>query len=517
MVGRLTAMLGRLFVTGPRRRLHRVFAVVVAVIVVLVAVLAVALTGGSPAHGPSATRTRTATLGLIAPLSADRASVGTAVRNAVRLAVDEANAQGTIPGWKVRLSVQDDLSRPDGGARAAGTLAADQTLIGVVGPLSSTVAMVALPTLDAAGIAVISPSNSQPELTGAPSSAAPAPSTARSRPYRTYFRLSGTDVLAARDAAEFAVRASGRQRIAVVDGGPDFGISLARRFAAEAARLGAAVTGTHRVDGSTDDTAEVEQVARSLRAEAPDLVYVATGPAFAGKLREELAEHGPAVSILGSDGLFDSHYLERTRDTAEGDLIADLGAPLSALPAAGRFAAAYLGRWPAEKDGGSPATGAPAGGVSPAGAPSAGAPPAGGLSVAGPSAAGPSVGGPAGGSPAAAGPAGDGEARDGGHAVAPASPAASPAPGVDGIPSVAAYAYDAAQALLRAAAGVLPGRDMVDEAARAAIVTAVGQGRFPGVTGEVGFDAWGDPLTSVVTVYEVRGQRFVPVWSRRSG
>ncbi|WP_250281063.1 ABC transporter substrate-binding protein, partial [Frankia sp. CiP1_Cm_nod2] len=181
MVGRLTAMLGRLFVTGPRRRLHRVFAVVVAVIVVLVAVLAVALTGGSPAHGPSATRTRTATLGLIAPLSADRASVGTAVRNAVRLAVDEANAQGTIPGWKVRLSVQDDLSRPDGGARAAGTLAADQTLIGVVGPLSSTVAMVALPTLDAAGIAVISPSNSQPELTGAPSSAAPAPSTARSR------------------------------------------------------------------------------------------------------------------------------------------------------------------------------------------------------------------------------------------------------------------------------------------------------------------------------------------------
>ncbi|WP_052914939.1 branched-chain amino acid ABC transporter substrate-binding protein [Protofrankia coriariae] len=506
MVGRLTAVLGRLFVTGPRRWLHRVLAAVVAVTVALVAVLAVALAGGPPAHGPSAARARTATLGLIAPLSADRTPVGAAVRNAVRLAVDEANAQGTIPGWKVRLSVQDDLSRPDGGARAAGTLAADQSLIGVVGPLSSTVAMVALPTLDAAGIAVVSPSNSQPELTGITSSALLASPAARGRPYRTYFRLSGTDVLAARDAAEFAVRVIGRQRIAVVDGGPDFGTSLAQRFATEATRLGAAVTGTHRVDGSADDTTEVEQVARYLRIEAPDLVYVATGQAFAGKLREELAEHGPAVSILGSDGLFDPHYPEQARDTAEGDLVADLGAPLSALPAAGRFAAAYLDRWPAESDsdsagGGDPRSGEPHGGESGRDAPATGAP---------------AGGGSTGGSPAAAGPAGDGQADGDGHAVVSASPAVSPAPDVDVIPSVAAYAYDAAQALLRAAAGVLPGRDTVDEAARAAIVTAVGQGRFPGVTGDVGFDAWGDPLTSVVTVYEIRRQRFVPVWVHRS-
>ncbi len=329
-------------------------------------------------------------------------------------------------------------------------------------------------------------------------------------------------MLAARDAAEYAVRVIGRHRIAVVDGGPDFGTSLAQRFATEATRLGAAVTGTHRVDGSADDTAEVEQVARYLRAEAPDLVYVATGQAFAGKLREELAEHGPAVSILGSDGLFDPHYPEQARDAAEGDLVADLGAPLSALPAAGRFAAAYLDRWPAESDsdsagGGDPRSGEPHGGEPGRDAPAAGAPAGGGASSAdGPSAVSPPGGGSAGGSPAAAGPAGDGQADGGGHAVVSASPAASPAPDVDVIPSVAAYAYDAAQALLRAAAGVLPGQDTVDEAARAAIVTAVGQGRFPGVTGDVGFDAWGDPLTSVVTVYEIRGQRFVPVWVHRS-
>ncbi len=540
-------VIGRPFTTRPRRRAHAVFAAAVALIVVIAAVVAVKLAAGSPADGPPGPRTRTATLGLMAPLSADLAPVGTAVRNAVRLAVDEANSQGTIPGWKIRMSVQDDLSRPDGGAQAAGALAADRSVIGVVGPLSSTVAMIALPTLDAAGIAVVSPSNSRPELTGAASSTPSTPSTPRTRPYRTYFRLSGTDVLAARYAAEYAVRVMGRSRIAVVDGGPDFGTSLAERFAAEASRLGATVTGTHRVDGSADDGSEVEQVARHLRTEAPDLVYVATGYAFAAKLRNELAEHGPAVSVLGSDGLFDPHYPGRTQSASEGDLVTDLAAPLSELPQAREFAAAYLDRW-SDEDGSDsnrgddarssePGHGATAGRNSPAGGPT-GSPTRGGSPIGGPA----SGGGPTGdgansggpgsgartGAGAGAGGSNGGNAPDraasgadspaggGGHVVVSASPAVSPSPDVDVIPPVAAYAYDAARALLRAAGSVLPGRDDVDEATRAAIVTAVGQGRFPGATGDVGFDAWGDPLTPVVTVYAVRNRTFVPVRVHRS-
>ncbi len=500
-------MAGRPFTTRPRRRVPAVLAAAVALIVVIAAVVMVKLATGSPADGPSGARTQTATLGLMAPLSADLAPVGTAVRNAVRLAVDEANSQGAIPGWKIRMSVQDDLSRPDGGARAAGTLAADQSVIGVVGPLSSTVAMVALPTLDAAGIAVVSPSNSRPELTGA------ASSTPRTRPYRTYFRLSGTDVLAARYAAEYAVRVMGRSRIAVVDGGPDFGTSLAERFAAEASRLGATVTGIHPVDGSADDGSEVDQVARHLRAEAPDLVYVATGYAFAVKLRNELAEHGPAVSLLGSDGLFDPHYPGRTQSASEGDLVTDLAAPLSELPGAGQFAAAYLDRWPDEAAGdnnrGSDArSGEPGRGVPASGSPTSGGPVSGGGTGGG---ARTGAGGPGGGGDRVAPGTGSPAGGDGRVTVS-ARPAVSPSPDVDVIPPVAAYAYDAARALLRAAGGVLPGRDKVDEATRAAIVTAVGQGRFPGATGDVGFDAWGDPLTPVVTVYAVRNQTFVPVW-----
>ncbi|WP_322762213.1 branched-chain amino acid ABC transporter substrate-binding protein [Frankia sp. Cr2] len=443
-------------------------AVLVALVVAVGAVgVTLTVTGGTtaPIGGPPRPQPQTATIGLMAPVSGDLASVGGAVRNAVRLAVDEANADGAIPGWKIRVSVQDDLSRPDGGARAAGALAADDTVIGVVGPLSSTVAMVALPTLSAAGIAVVSPSNSSPDLTDLPEPTDRATATSRGRPYPEYFRLSGTDVLAARTSAEYAVVTMGRRRIAVIDGGPDFGTSLAERFAAEASRLGATITGIHTVHGSSDDSSEVSAVVSWLQADAPDLLYVATGFAFAAHLRNELADQGLAVAVLGSDGLFDPRYPERTRGAAEGDVVTDLGAPVSELPQAGSFAAAYLHRWGGRngnRDAGTTRDDA-------------------------------SV------------------ATDGPNRVT--SPSTSP--DTSGIPPVAAYAYDAATALLRAARRVLPGRTRVDGATRAAIVAALGQGRFAGATGEVGFDAWGDAVAPLVTVYAVRNRTFVPVAVRR--
>nr|MDT0665996.1 hypothetical protein [Micromonospora sp. DSM 115978] len=76
---------------------------------------------------------------------------------------------------------------------------------------------------------------------------------------------------------------------------------------------------------------------------------------------------------------------------------------------------------------------------------------------------------------------------------------------------VAAYAYDAARTVIRAAGVVLPGRPAVDEAARGAVVAAIAHGSFVGVTGRVAFDRWGDPFTAVATVYTVLDDRFVPL------
>ncbi|MBL7490605.1 hypothetical protein [Frankia sp. AgW1.1] len=98
-----------------------------------------------------------------------------------------------------------------------------------------------------------------------------------------------------------------------------------------------------------------------------------------------------------------------------------------------------------------------------------------------------------------------------GGAPAAAEPPTLTAQRAEMIPALAAYAYDSARALLRAAAVVLPGRLAVDDGARAAIAAQVGRGSFAGVTGQVSFDAFGDRRDPSSVVYAVLAGRFVPL------
>lgn len=473
--------------------------ILAAVLVLVLAVPAglglglVAVLGGA---GSGTSATKVATIGVMAPLSGGSADAGVSVRDAVTLAVEEANRQGAVPGWKLEVAAHDDLARPDGGAAGADLFADDSRVIGVVGPLSSSVAMVSLDGLSSAGIPVISPSNAEPTLT--------APETAsNTRPYPTYFRLSGTDELLAQVTADYAVNTLGRSRISVVDGGPDYGtITLADRFARHARDAGATVPTVHRVDGASTAGEQVRETAKAIQDEAPDLVYLATGAGFAGELRGALVDEGVAVQVMGADGLLDRDYVERSDSAADGDVVADLSVPLSRLPAAGAFVTAYSERF------GGPTVGAD--GLLPDGTSTEPEPE-------------PRASGAPGRATATATSDEVGASRSGASEAGTASPSerelevrrARDAALADlreaAIPPVAAYAYDAARALIRAAAAVLPGRTEVDVATRQALVRAVGAGDFAGVTGQVAFDAKGDVIDPRVVLYSVLGGNFVPL------
>lgn len=447
--------------------------------------------GGAPGTtGPQVLR-----LGVMAPLSGDLGNIGIAVRDAVTLAVDEVNKTDAIPGWKVELVAKDDLSRPDGGAAAAEAFADDDSLIGVVGPLSSTVARVALPVLSAAGIPVVSPSNSDPALT-----AQDEPASSRKRPYSRYFRLSGSDALEARTGADYAVHTLNRTRILVIDGGPSYGESLADRFTADATADGAEVVASYRVQGDAAAASEVQQVDDGIQLLNPDLVYTTTGYLFASALRKRMANDGRSVPLLGTDAMLSARYLDSAGESAEGDLATDLAVPVSRLPTAGAFAAEFLKRW-------GPVLGGP---EQPATPDKETTPPA------TPSASGSGQFGPS--MPTTAPPVGS--ATDGSDPglLAPDLTGATPSAATtltqqraEMIPALAAYAYDSARALLRSAAVVLPGRFGVDDAARAAIAAQVGRGSFAGVTGQVSFDAFGDRRDPSSVIYAVLAGRFVPL------
>lgn len=72
-----------------------------------------------------------------------------------------------------------------------------------------------------------------------------------------------------------------------------------------------------------------------------------------------------------------------------------------------------------------------------------------------------------------------------------------------------AYAYDAANVIIEALKKVLPGKTAVDENVRQQIIDEVGKVSIAGVTGQVAFDPFGDTTTKVLTVYTVKGGKWV--------
>lgn len=83
------------------------------------------------------------------------------------------------------------------------------------------------------------------------------------------------------------------------------------------------------------------------------------------------------------------------------------------------------------------------------------------------------------------------------------------------------YAYDAANILIAAARAALHGGSKVDGRVRTDILANVQAGdddllsMFGGpVTGEIGFDAFGDTINPVLTVYRVEGGKWVPLATR---
>src|SRR5262245_42512076 len=80
---------------------------------------------------PGSSTAKVAKIGVIVPLSGDLSAAGVGVRNAVDLAVRQANEKRTIKGWKLVVEAQDDTASPQVGAQVASKLASDGKVIGV--------------------------------------------------------------------------------------------------------------------------------------------------------------------------------------------------------------------------------------------------------------------------------------------------------------------------------------------------------------------------------------------------
>jgi branched-chain amino acid transport system substrate-binding protein len=272
-------------------------------------------------------------IGVDAPLTGANSATGLGIQGGVQIAVDDANKNNTVPGVTFKVKALDDKAIPASGQANATQLVQDDKVLGVVGPLNSGVATQMQQVFDTAGLVEISPSNTAPELTQGKNW-----QTAKSRPFKTYFRTATTDALQGGFAADYAYNTLKKRKVYVVDDKQTYGAGLAKLFKAGFTKSGGKLAGEDHVNtGDTDFSALVTKIKNSKA----DLVYYGGQYDESEKLTKQLKDGGVKIPLFGGDGMFSDTYIQTAGKPSEGDLVTSVGQPVDSLASAADFIKKY--------------------------------------------------------------------------------------------------------------------------------------------------------------------------------
>jgi branched-chain amino acid transport system substrate-binding protein len=285
----------------------------------------------TPSTGGSAD-TKVVKIGVIAPLTGDLSPLGLGIKNGVDLAIQQANKNNTVPGWKIELDAQDDQATPDVGKNAATALAGDDQVVGVVGTLNSGVAQQVQPVLNSANIVQISPANTNPTLTkGADWQTAPK------RTYPNYFRTCTTDAVQGPFAAKYLLD-QGIKKVATVNDKQTYGQGLVATFSDAFKAGGGTITANETINpGETKFNTVITRISNG----GPEAVYYGGQYPEAGPLSAQMKQAGLKIPLMGGDGIYDPKFIELAGSQSDGDLATSVGAPTSTLASAKQFVTDY--------------------------------------------------------------------------------------------------------------------------------------------------------------------------------
>lgn len=270
-------------------------------------------------------------------VSGATAPLGEDARGGVEIAIDD---KGELLGHPIELTGEDTLCNAEGGQAAGTKLAADPTIVGIIGTTCSSEARAAMPLISAAGMTMISPSNTNPDLTNPD----------HPDHWAGYLRTAHNDLFQGAMAAQFAFNELGLTKAATIHDGSPYAQSLQEVFAKTFAELGGTITAQEAINvGDTD----MKPVLTSIATGAPEIIYF---PIFEpeGDLVAQQAKEVSGletVALMAADGTFADSFPEATGDAAVGMYMS--GPYLdSAIPAYADF----LAKWTA-KYGGQPPSG----------------------------------------------------------------------------------------------------------------------------------------------------------------
>src|SRR5512138_456963 len=157
-------------VIGGVRIMKQRFAVIVGLVVIASMLLSAC---GATAAAPEACKTdalgcavikagQTIKIGMGAPMTGDNAAFGQDISQGAKIAMTDG---GQFNGFSFELVAQDDGGTAEGGAAVANKFVSDPTIVAIEGHIFSGATKAAIPIYEKAGLPMMSPSATNPDLT----------------------------------------------------------------------------------------------------------------------------------------------------------------------------------------------------------------------------------------------------------------------------------------------------------------------------------------------------------------
>ncbi|MEV5234794.1 branched-chain amino acid ABC transporter substrate-binding protein [Streptomyces pseudogriseolus] len=275
----------------------------------------------------------TVVIGVDAPLTGDLSALGLGIKNSVDLATKIANKEKYVEGVTFKIEALDDQGQASVGQQNATKLVANKDVLGVVGPLNSSVGESMQKVFDTAKLVEVSPANTNPALTQGVNW-----QTKKDRPYKSYFRTATTDAIQGPFAAQYVFNEAKKKKVFVIDDKKTYGAGLAATFTAEFKELGGQVVGTEHINPESKD---FSAVATKVKNSGADVVYYGGEYPQAGPLSKQIKEAGAKIPLVGGDGIYSADFIKLSGAAGVGDLATSVGAPVESLPSAKEFVANY--------------------------------------------------------------------------------------------------------------------------------------------------------------------------------
>jgi branched-chain amino acid transport system substrate-binding protein len=247
---------------------------------------------------------KTVALAFVGALTGDAANLGILIRNGAKVAVEEANKKQSR--YRIVLKEFDTQGDPAQATTLKDQFINDEQVIGIVGPAFSGETKALLPSLQEAGLVMVSASATNKDL----------PNVV---PNQTVFhRIVPDDTYQGKGLGAYIVQKLQGKAVVLVDDNSEYGKGLANDTEAAIKANGGSVAKRVTLDPKAQDfSAAVNEV----KAANPDVVFYGGYYQEAGRLRKQLVDAGVKASFLSGDGSLDVGFISAAGSAAEGALI----------------------------------------------------------------------------------------------------------------------------------------------------------------------------------------------------